>query len=205
VGGLIEPPELGEPQRDTNLRPVFLGVAIVVVVLGLIVWFSRGKSSGPAVQHPYAAYLKLSDLKMSQAENFVGASVTYIDGMVTNTGDKTVTRATVHVEFKNSIDQIVQVEDLPLQVLQTGGPYANAVDLSASPLAAGTSTPFRLTFEHISADWNQAYPELRVSDVGVQSEGQAQATRIAGPPSDPPGWRGAPADSLRPPLPPPKA
>jgi hypothetical protein len=168
VGGLIEPSQRGEPQPDSNLRPLIIGAAIVVVVVGLIVLFSRGNSTSPAVQHPYASYLKLSDLKMSQAENFVGVSVTYIDGTVTNTGDKTVTHATVHAQFKNSMDQTVQIEDLPLQVLQTSGPYPDAVDLSTSPLAAGQSKPFRLTLEHISADWNQAYPELRVNDVTVK-------------------------------------
>jgi hypothetical protein len=168
VGGLIEPSPLGEPQRDFPLRPLLVGVVIIVVVVGLIVLLSRGKSTGPAIQDPYAAKIKLSDLKMSQAENFVGASVTYIDGTVTNTGDKTVTHASVHVEFKNSIDQIVQLEDLPLRVLETGGPYPDAVDLNAAPLGPGQAKPFRLTFEHISADWSQAYPELRVTDVTVK-------------------------------------
>jgi len=165
VGELIEPSPLGEPQHDFNLRPLLVGVVIVIVVVGLIVLLSGGKSTGRAVQDAYAAKMKLSDLKMSQAENFVGASVTYLDGTVTNTGDKTVTHAIVHVEFKNSMDQIAQVDDLPLQVLQTGGPYPDALDLSAAPLASGQSKPFRLTFEHITADWNQAYPALEVTDV----------------------------------------
>ncbi|HXX28711.1 MAG TPA: DUF2393 family protein [Terriglobales bacterium] len=165
MGGLIEPSPLGEPQHDFNLRPLLVGVVIVIVVVGLIVLLSGGKSTGRAVQDAYAAKMKLSDLKMSQAENFVGASVTYLDGTVTNTGDKTVTHAIVHVEFKNSMDQIAQVDDLPLQVLQTGGPYPDALDLSAAPLASGQSKPFRLTFEHITADWNQAYPALEVTDV----------------------------------------
>jgi len=168
VGGLIEPSPLGEPQRESNLRPMLIGVVIVVVVVGLIILLSRGASKGPAAPHPYAASLKTSDLKMSQAENFVGAKVTYIDGTVTNTGDKTVIRAMVHITFKDSLGQIVQAEDLPLRVLQTGGPYPDAVDLSTSPLGPGQSTPFRLTFEHISADWNQAYPELQVTDVTVK-------------------------------------
>ena len=165
MGGLIEPSPLGEPQHGFNLRPLLVGVVIVIVVVGLIVLLSGRKSTGRAAQDPYAAKMKLSDLKMSQAENFVGASVTYLDGTVTNTGDKTVTHAIVHVEFKNSMDQIAQVDDLPLQVLQTGGPYPDALDLSAAPLASGQSKPFRLTFEHITADWNQAYPALEVTDV----------------------------------------
>ena len=168
MSGLISPSPLGEPQRDSPLRPLLVGVVIVVVVVGLIVLLSRGKSPAPALQDPYAANIKLSDLKMSQKESFVGSSVTYIDGTVTNTGDKTVTHATVHIEFKNSLDQIAQIEDLPLRVVETVGPYPDALDLSAAPLGAGQSKPFRLTFEHISADWNQAYPELRVTEVTVK-------------------------------------
>ena len=168
MGGLIEPSPLGEPQRDSPLRPVLVGVVAVVVVVGLIALLSRGKSTGPAIQDPYVAKIKLSDLKMSQKESFVGSSVTYIDGTVTNTGDKTVTHAIVHIEFKNSLDQIAQIEDLPLRVMETVGPYPDALDLSAAPLGSGQSKPFRLTFEHVSADWNQAYPELRVTAVTVK-------------------------------------
>ena len=168
VGGLIEPSPLRTPEHESNLRPILIGVVIIVVVIGLVVLLSRGSSKGPAATHPYVANLKISDVKMSQAQNFVGASVTYIDGTVTNSGDKTVTHATVHVEFKNSMDQVAQVEDLPLRILQTSGPYPDAVDLSVSPLGPGQSKPFRLTFEHVSADWNQAYPTLQVSDVVVK-------------------------------------
>jgi hypothetical protein len=168
VGDLIEPSPLSQPQRDSNLRPILVGVVLVVVVVGLIVLLSRRTAKGPATPHPYASNLRFSDLKMSQAENFVGAKVTYIDGTVTNAGDKTVVRAVVHITFKNSMDQIAQIEDLPLRVLQTGGPYPDAVDLSVSPLGPGQSKPFRLTFEHITTDWNQAYPELQVTDVTLK-------------------------------------
>jgi Protein of unknown function (DUF2393) len=168
VGGLIEPSPLRTPEHESNLRPILIAVVIIIVAIGVVVLLSRGSSKGPVAPHPYAANLKISDVKMSQAQNFVGASVTYIDGTVTNAGDKTVTHATVHVEFKNSMDQVVQVEDLPLRILQTGGPYPDAVDLGVSPLGPAQSKPFRLTFEHVSADWNQAYPALKVSDVAVK-------------------------------------
>jgi hypothetical protein len=168
MGGLIEPSPLTERRHDSNLRPILLGVVLVIVVVAVIALLSRGNRGMVSTPHPYASNLRLSDLKMSAAENFVGASVTYIDGAVTNTGDKTVTHAVVHVVFRNSLGQIAQAEDVALRVLQTSGPYPDAVDLSTSPLAPGQSKPFRLTFEHISADWNQAYPELQVTDVSVR-------------------------------------
>ena len=167
MGGLIEPSPLTEQPRESNMRPILLGLALVVVVITVIILLSRGSPKGPAVPPPYASNVKLSDLKMSAAENFVGASVTYIDGTVTNDGDKTVIHAMVHVNFRNSLDQIAQAENVPLHVLKTSGPYPDAVDLSSSPLAPRQSKPFRLTFEHISADWNQAYPEVQVTDVTV--------------------------------------
>ena len=42
------------------------------------------------------------------------------------------------------------------------------VDLNVSPLAPGQTKPFRLTFESLSAQWNQQYPEIRISDVVVK-------------------------------------
>jgi hypothetical protein len=166
MGGFIEPSPSNQ-ERDSNRIPILVGMVLVIVVVGIIVLFSRGQSKGSAAPHPYAANLKISDLKMSAAENFVGATVTYLDGTVTNTGDKTVTHATVHVLFKDSLGQIAQAEDVPLHVLQTGGPYPDAVDLSTSPLAPGQSKPFRLTFEHVTEEWNHEFPELRVMDVSL--------------------------------------
>ena len=167
MGGFIESsPSTQEP--DSNRIPILVGMALVIVVVGIVVLFSRGQSKGNAAPHPYAANLKISDLKMSAAENFVGATVTYLDGTVSNTGNKIVTHATVHVVFKDSLGQIAQAEDVPLHVLQTGGPYLDAVDLSASPLPPGQSKPFRLTFEHVTDEWNHEFPELRVMDVSLK-------------------------------------
>lgn len=168
MGELTQPSPFSEQQKESNLRPVLIGVVLVIVVLGIVVLVSRQAPKGPAAPPPYAASLKLSDLKMSVAENFVGARVTYIDGTVTNAGNQTVIHATVHVVFKNSLGEIAQTEDIPLRVLQTGGPYLDAVELSLSPLSPGQSKPFRLTFEHVTADWNQAYPELTVTDVKLK-------------------------------------
>jgi uncharacterized protein DUF2393 len=166
MGGLMQPAPTTEPS-ESNWRPILLGVALVIVVVGVIALLLREAPQNANAPHPYAANIKLSDVKMSAAENFVGASVTYVDGTVTNSGDKTVTHAMVHVTFKDSLGQIVQTEDIPLHVLQTSGPYPEAVDLSNSPLAPGQSKLFRLTFEHVSNDWNHEYPTLQVTDVSL--------------------------------------
>jgi hypothetical protein len=165
MDGLIEPSPLSE-KRDW--RPVYLGVGLVVIVMAIVVFFLRPQPKVVRVPHPYAVNVKLSDIKMSVAENFVGASFTYIDGTVTNTGSQIVTSATTHIVFRDTIGQVAQAEDFPLKILQTSGPYPDTVDLGLSPLAPGQSKQFRLTFEHISAEWNHAYPELQIMDVSVK-------------------------------------
>jgi hypothetical protein len=167
MGGLIQPSPAGGT-RETNWTAIAVGLVAVLLVVGAIALLSRGGSKVSPAPHPYASNLKISKLKMSAAENFVGASVTYIEGTITNAGDKTVTHAMVHVIFRNSMGQVVGDEVMPLHVLQTTGPYLDSVDLNASPLAPGQSKPFRLTFEHISSDWNQELPELQVTDVTVK-------------------------------------
>ena len=168
MGELLEPSPLSEQSQESSSRPILLGVIMVLLVAGVAAVLLRQSPKDVVTPHPYSAKLKLTDLKMSAAENFVGASVTYIDGTIANGGDKTVIHGLVHVIFKNSMGQVAQAEDVPLHVLQTSGPYPDAVDLTLSPLAPGQSKPFRLTFEHITADWDQAYPELQVTDVAVK-------------------------------------
>ena len=167
MGGFIQPnPTVDE--RETNWRAIGIGIAVVVAIVVILLLISRTEQKAPSGPPPYAANIKFTDLKMSAAENFVGATVNYIDGTVSNTGNQSVTHAMVEVTFKDSMGQMAQRETVPLRVLQTSGPYPDAVDLSVSPLGPGQSKPFRLTFEGISTQWNHEYPELKVVDVIVK-------------------------------------
>lgn len=158
-------PNPGVEEPDSSRKIIVIAIAAVILVVGAVAFLLRTPPKKNSGRPPYAANLKLSDLKMSAAENFVGATVNYVDGTVTNTGNKTVTHATVEVTFKDDLGQLAQREEVPLQVLKTNGPYPEAVDLTASPLGPGQSEPFRLTFESISAQWNRQYPEIQVVDV----------------------------------------
>jgi hypothetical protein len=161
------PNPMTEPQ-ESRLRSIVIGIAIVAIVVGGLVLVFRVERKQPGAPPAYAASLRFSDLKTSAAQNFVGATVSYLDGAIANTGDKTVVHAVVQVTFKDEMGQMAQREELPIRVLRTGGPYDEAVDLNLSPLGPGQSKPFRLTFENISAQWNHAYPELQITDVTVK-------------------------------------
>ena len=156
-------------ERSGLLPTIGVGVLIVVIVVAAFTFLSRGEHKGPTPPPAYSSKLVLSDLKLSAAENFVGGTVTYLDGKITNNGDKTVTRVIVEANFKNSLGQVVQRETLPIRVLKTTGPYPDVVDLSQAPLAPNQTRPFRLTVEGtLSADWNREYPELKVTQITLK-------------------------------------
>jgi uncharacterized protein DUF2393 len=169
MGGLLQPNATPTTAtEESSFRPILIGLVIVAVVVGILALIFRSERKPPAEPPAYAANLKFSDLKTSAAQNFVGATVSYLDGTITNSGNQTVIHAIVEVTFKDDIGQTAQREQLPIHVLRTGGPYDEAVDLNMSPLEPGQSKPFRLTFENISAQWNHAYPDLRVTQVAVK-------------------------------------
>ena len=167
MGTLGQPTPVTE-ERD-NSRIIIVGaVVLVIAVMVGLAFLLREPPKKAAAPSPYLSQLKLSDAKMSAAENFIGHTVSYIDGTITNTGDKTVSRVMVEVNFMDSMNQLAQREELPLRVVRTNGAYTEPVDLNVAPLGPGQSAPFRLTFDSISAQWNHQYPDIRITDVTVK-------------------------------------
>jgi len=156
----------GEPE-ERNWVPYIVALVLVLAAVGglILLTHSRGNTANQA--DPYAQYLKPGPVKLSAADNFVGATVTYIDFDLANTGTLTVTGGRVECTFHNVLNEVVQREVLPLRVLtqsQLGG-YPDVVEMSLAPIAPGKTRTVRLTVEHISADWNQGQPDLRFLDI----------------------------------------
>jgi hypothetical protein len=130
----------------------------MTVVLGLLVfyWHSHG-GAGPSAgtgtilteeQKAYLPQFEFTDAHMSAAENFLGDSVTYLDARVTNKGTKTVRRLDVDLTFVDTLNQVVLRE------------RAHPVSPHTQSLRPGEAKAFRMTFEHMPADWNQAVPSM---------------------------------------------
>ena len=161
-------PTATAPERDSSRMIIVVAVVVVIgIALGAALLL-RQPPKPVVAPSPYIAKLKLSDFKMSAAENFIGATVSYVDGTIANNGDKTVTHIMVQVNFEDSMGQLAQREELPLRVVRTNGAYLEPVDLNVAPLAPGQSMPFRLTFDSISTQWNHQYPDITVTDVTVK-------------------------------------
>ena len=102
---------------------------------------------------------------MSEASNFAGGKVTYVDGDITNQGTKTLSGVTVQVAFHNEYKEIAQKETMPLSLIRTHEPYVDTEPVSADPLKPGDHKEFRLIFDSVAPDWNQQYPEIRVIQI----------------------------------------
>ena len=152
-----------------------IGFVLIAIIVGALIYSSRTSEnrnvaqptvmSSSGVADPYAAKLALSDIHMSAADNMLGGTATYVEGTVTNTGEKTVTGATVEVAFKNSMGQVVQRANEPLWIVQTREPAIDVATLAGNPLKPGDKREFRLSFERISADWDRQQPTLRLTVV----------------------------------------
>lgn len=158
-----------EPRQEEkhNFIPLMVGLALVAVVIVVVALIGRGSGDQGRARpaDAYAAKLQISNLHMSTAENFAGGSVTYIEGKLTNSGDKKVTAAGVELQFKNSLGETTQKEPLPVMVLLPNVPYVDYGPLDRAPLGPGQSRDFRLTLEHVTADWDGQIPQVKVMTV----------------------------------------
>src|SRR5579871_1895636 len=166
MGTLGSPTPVAE-ERDHSRVIIVSAVIVVIGTMLALAFVLREPPKKVVPPNPYIAQLKLSNFKMSAAENFIGSTVSYIDGAITNTGDKTVTRVMVQVNFQDSMGQLAQREELPLRVVRTNGAYLEPVDLNVAPLAPAQTMPFRLTFDRISDQWNHQYPDITITDLTV--------------------------------------
>ena len=136
MGGLIQPTRVDDG-ADSSRRTIGIAVVVVMVIAVVVAVLLRTPPKSASGPPAYAANLELSDFKMSAAENFVGATVSYVDGAVANSGGKTVTHVMVEVKFKDDMGQLAPPAEIQLQALKTAGPYPEAVDFSVSPLQPG--------------------------------------------------------------------
>jgi len=160
-----------QPEESPRWRPFAIAGAIILLVVAVIYAVGRGGGThepAPLALPVYASNLQIGDLHLSTSENFVGGRVTYLEGKVGNLGDKTVIGAQLEIVFRNTLGEIVDKQTQPMRVEAAPLGHTDWVSLTTAPLGPGKAAAFRLTFDHISSDWNQGYPEMRF--VSVQTK-----------------------------------
>jgi hypothetical protein len=170
---IVSPKSLGEPtgERNWNWVPLAIAAALVgvVVVAGLTLSgrskHSESYDSVSATLDPYAPYLKITNLAMSESSNLAGGKVTYIDGHIANLGSRTVTEVVVQVIFRNYAREVAQTQRMPLTLVRMREPYIDTEMVSAAPLKPSAQQDFRLNFDTVSPDWSGATPEVSILHV----------------------------------------
>lgn len=146
---------------DVKISPasIVIGLALILI-LGVFSWLTFGPKPAPPpppVLTPeakaYLPKLSLNNVHMQAAESMVNQRVIEILGDIKNIGDRTVRLAQVTCVFHDYYGKEVQRE---------------RVMIVSTPLAPGTTKPFRLAFDDIPDSWNQAMPGLYIAQIQFQ-------------------------------------
>lgn len=152
--------------RGASTTIIIICVALILAALIAVVVMRQhnavSKPSLAAVQRPalsleqkaYLDSILFQDFRMTAADNFLGGTVTYLDGTVANNGAKAVSRLNVELNFLDSLNQVVLREN------------TNPLAGRTTPLPPGGTQAFRVSFDHMPMDWNQAPPLAKA--VGVE-------------------------------------
>jgi hypothetical protein len=140
-----------------------VAAAAVVICLAAF-YFLPGRQSpsrGEVVVHPpfgpaeraYASSLRVENLSLSRAENFLHQEVTILSGELVNGGDRNLAEIELTVEFFDELNQAVLRESRLI------------LAPPAQPLAAAERRAFEISFEHIPTSWNMQLPAGHVTGV----------------------------------------
>ncbi|HZC44253.1 MAG TPA: DUF2393 family protein [Acidobacteriaceae bacterium] len=153
---------------DRNWIPWIIALVLICCGLGLVFWLGRPVNSNGNGVDPYAKLVGLSNVQVSQASNFAGDQLTYVDGTIENRGSRTITSMTVQASFPNETGDAPQILQAPVSLVRSRDPYVDTQPISIAPLAPGKSQDFRLVFDNVSPLWNQQPPALRIVDLATR-------------------------------------
>ncbi len=137
--------------------PILVVIAIALCGVGYFVYGPKPKPAAEPVltaeARNYLGSLALSDVAMQAADSYMKISLTEISGKVTNKGPRTVQTVQVVCVFRDVYGQPIKRERVTIAGAKTG------------PLAPGATKNFRLNFDDIPGNWNQAMPDLVIAEI----------------------------------------
>jgi hypothetical protein len=153
-----EPPANQKPSRLSLL----LGL-LVLAAIAFSLWHLLKTPPGPgaaqtnlqtkmsAAEQAYAKNIRIENIALSRAENFIHQEVTILNADAINPGPQSIVRLSVTVEFLDELNQVVLRDTRPV----LGTPPA--------AFGPGQSRHFEISFDHVPSAWNMQQPSVRVS------------------------------------------
>ena len=152
-----------ESQKElrSGSNPIFKWViaGLVLVGAGAVAFLSVQE---PAVEpepvlteeaRAYLGNLDLQDVEMAAKDDALGQTLLEITGTVANLGERTVSLVEVNCVFRD------------YNGLEIHRQRAAVVRARDQPLAPGEARAFRLPFDSVPQEWNQAVPNLFVAQI----------------------------------------
>ena len=146
-----------------NFALLVAAAALFIILAAFYFWSGRPSppdaahdarfSFGP-VEQAYATKIRIENLALSRAENFLHQEVTTLSGDLVNEGDRALRAVQLTIEFYDELNQVVLRDVRP------------AVLPPAPPVAPGERCGFEIAFEHIPSSWNMRLPSVRISGLG---------------------------------------
>jgi hypothetical protein len=132
--------------------------AIAALFAGWVLLRGPAESSGPrepltGEEKAYLSKIRVTDARMSAAQNYLGDTITFLDARITNQGSKPVRDVEVQLEFVDTFDQVVLRDS------------THAVTTRMPPLDPGKTRAFRVSYDRMPAEWNLASPKITVTRV----------------------------------------
>ncbi len=154
-----------EPGRQFRFA-LLAGLGVVLLVAAAAYFLLRMTGSSGAgkpvplpmgeAEQAYTPQIKIGNVEMSRAANFLKQEVTSIGGIITNTGPRSIAEMEVTLEFHDVSQKVVLREARRLY-----GP-------KEAPLAPGEMREFLFAFESIPPDWNQAPPVFVITGLNLK-------------------------------------
>jgi hypothetical protein len=164
-----EPLHITEEQQKppSDLRVTLLLAGIVILVIAASLWFLFKPRPAPQQntlqlvvtpkmsdsQKDYTKYLRVENVAMSRAENFLHQEVTTMNAEVVNSGPQAIAALELSVEFSDEMNQVVLRE------------ARGVLGVPPAALAPGERRAFEISFDHVPPSWNMQQPTVRVSSL----------------------------------------
>lgn len=142
-------------------------VVVALVVAGITLLSRHTKSAKPVAnaqahlpfgpeEQQAATHIHFQQIQLSEATNLLNQRFTYVTGIVSNDGTRTVDDVEVTIEFRDILNQVALRDTRRLF-----GPDG------AQPLGNGQNHDFQITFESFPSEWNHQLPSIRVVGVAL--------------------------------------
>lgn len=153
---------MAAPVRARKKIPLIPIVVCLIVGIGLVIALlyvsgpvtnpvSNGRAAPEA--RAYVGNLALSDVTLQASENFMKQRVVEIQGKIANNGPRALDSIDVYCLFYGADGREVYRERLPI------------VRARGRALDPHETRSFRLPFDNLPDDWNQAMPKLVIAQI----------------------------------------